>query len=149
MIGTKINSMEEVMRYGRMGLIFKGIIGMDKSKVKESLHGPMGAHMKVIFLRIIYMVEDYIVGQMADATMEHGSIIRCMGMEYLHGQMGENMMEIIKTTKNKALVHSYGQMADNILENGKMGYNMEKGHTYQLMVKKERDIGKMGKDCNG
>lgn len=78
----------------------------------------MGVRIRAIFMIIIFMGEEFIVGLMVENIMGLGSVIKCMDMEYLLGQMVENTKVNILKIRNKVKESSNGQMEEYILEDG-------------------------------
>jgi hypothetical protein len=93
--GKKINNMGMEKRFGPMEPSLKVIILMGRNREKVFLLGQMAVLIKEIFMKIIFMVEECIVGQMEESIMVLGNATKCMDMESLLGLMVENMKEIM------------------------------------------------------
>ena len=88
-------------------------------------------------------------GQMIEAIMASGKIIKCMVLVSLHGQMEESMKEIIMMTRNKEEVSLHGLITENMMVSGTMENSMEKVYTIHLKEKLKEENGKMAKDYVG
>jgi len=68
---------------------------MERNRVKETLPGLMGVHIKENFKRITYMEKAHINGLTEDCIWVLGRITKCMATVYLRGQMGEDTKVIM------------------------------------------------------
>jgi hypothetical protein len=116
--GKKINNMALEKRSGLMALSLKETTLTARNKEKGHSHGQMEAHTKVIFMKTIYMEEEFIAGLMAEYIMVLGNATKCMDMESLLGLMEGNMKANMLMIKNKGKECFNGQMAGNTLAAG-------------------------------
>ena len=94
-----------------------------------NLFGQIKVLMKEIFIRIISMAQENIVGLMEEYTKESGLTIKWKVKVFLLGVMVVDTLGNIKTIKNMVMVLSNGQMAENILVIGSKENNMERVFT--------------------
>ena len=93
--GKTINNQGMVKKIGRMEQYIRVTMFKEESRVKECLFGVMIAHMKEIFMIIIFMVKGNMSGKMEESMKVNGQTTKCMGKVFLFGQMGENTKVII------------------------------------------------------
>jgi hypothetical protein len=89
--GLTINKMVKVKNIGLMKQFILDNIRMGKNMEKENLCGPMIAHIKVTFLKIISMEMENINGKMDVYIKVNGKTIKCKAKVHLLGQMEENI----------------------------------------------------------
>ncbi len=80
-----------VNNHGQIKQYIKVNIKMEKSMAKECFYGLMIVLIKDNFLKIIFMVQENILGKMEEYIQDNGKIIKCKEKEFLHGQMEEDM----------------------------------------------------------
>ena len=82
-------------------------------------------NMKEISNLMIFMVTEFMNGQMVKDMKANGIEIKCMAKEKLFGKMEENMKEIINMIKNTVMESLNGMMVEDMKVTGKMVNNME------------------------
>ena len=144
----RINKRGKAMKNGRMELNIRVNILVGKSMGKGYCILLMGVNMRGIFIIMILMGLEFIVGRMGDHILGNGSIIKCMEKVLLHGRMEGNMRAVIRRIKSMGMVYLLGLffkntknflnkfrfflglMVDNIKEIGIKANNMVKENIY-------------------
>jgi len=74
-----------------MVLSMRDITLMEKSRARESSHGPMGAHSAETSLTITFTVVAFMSGLMVEYSQVNGPITKWRVMVHLRGPMAEDM----------------------------------------------------------
>jgi len=84
------------------------IINKEKNVVLENLSGLMEANILVIFMIIIFMEKEHILGVIKEFIRETGKIIKWMAKVNFYGLMAEDTLGDIKMIKKKVLEYLNG-----------------------------------------
>lgn len=94
-IGTRINNMVKVLKYGQMVQNMRVNTNTERSTEKELSIGVISHSILVNFITIIYKVREFIHGLMEGNLMASGNSIRWMVLVYSLGVMEENILVIM------------------------------------------------------
>lgn len=92
-IGSMINNMALVQKYGRMEQNTQAHTNSDKDMVTELICGPMGAIILDSFVIVKQKGQENAASKMVDNIMETGCKTKCMVKEYFTGQVVKNIKE--------------------------------------------------------
>lgn len=140
--GRMTNKKAMGKKNGKMVLIIRVNIEVEKNKEKGLLFGVMIVLMKVILCRTTFMGRANICGKMEEYMKDNGTIIRCMGKEYSLGLMGVAMKENMTVIKNTDLEHLHSEMDAYMKESGRMENSTDVGFTVRRRYQ-ERGYGRM------
>lgn len=128
---------------GKMVLIIKANIEVEKNKEKGLLFGVMIVLMKVILCRTTFMGRVNICGKMEEFMKDNGTTIKCMGKESSLGLTGVAMKENTTVIKNTDLEYLHSEMGAYMKESGMVENSTDVGSTERRRYQ-DRGYGKMG-----
>lgn len=141
--GRMTNKRAMAKKSGKMVLIIRANIEVEKNKEKGLLSGVMIVLMKVILCRTTFMVRVNICGKMEEFIKENGTTIKCMEKESSLGLMGVAMKENTMVIKNTDSEHLHSEMDAYMKESGRMESSTDVGSTVRRRYR-ERGYGRMG-----
>jgi hypothetical protein len=147
--GKTTNSMDEVKKHGLTVPNMKASTSSARNMAMEHFSGQMARPTLAIFTTIIFMAEEYTLGQTGDDTKVNGRTTRCTEKVHFSGQMVASTSASTLTIRNKALVSSFGPMADHTKETGYLVNSMDKALTLHRKAKKRLENGKMASALSG
>ena len=143
--GKMIYSMAMEWKCGRMALIIKEGMRMEKSQGKAKSDSLMDPLIREIFITICYMAKALTHESMERSTQAIELKTKCKEMAKLHGQMDESILDSISMIKSRDTEFLSERMERSMKESGLMGNRRERAFKYLSTERGSLLCGRRGK----